>query len=711
MSAVLVPSRKVTVKKPTKPAWVAVDTETTGLDVWLKASAFAVGMFDPTDDGTLTYFEWRVNPLTREVYYNPTEIDELRKVLEDPDIAKVFHNAKFDLQMIAKMGIEVKGRVEDTSFASRVCDTQEMSYALKPLAAKYCGFPLDDEKELKDVVRKCRLVAKKKGWAIHSETAADYWIVQHAKTLGVSLERDDYCETYCQGDVIRTAVLWNMYSDILDSDPLYRQTYERELVLLRIVMEMEARGMSLSRRRTLHELKQSQTKAEKYLAQIRQYVEDPSFNPNSPKQLIKILYGPTSEGGLGLKVLKRAAGGSPSTDWMALREHADNDFVRMLTAYRSNDKAIDTFFQKYADMMRPCPISNPDGSGDTHVLHPSLNQCGTVTGRFSCNNPNLQQVANSNTSARGSDPIQARAPFGPRPGYVWYPADFAQMELRVFADLADVPSMLEAIFAGRDLNTENANRAWGGKGNPYALEAAAYSLELGHYQPSKPEVMKAWDLIGWDDAKARHGVRSTLALQTAEDWLAAYDYDIVRAEKSLDKSGTRGRSKIVTFAKIYGGGPSAVVDLLYCTFEEAQAYWKQYDRAFPEIRDYIKSRSRRAELDGYIVTRYGRKSRIDPNFSYRAVNYEVQGTCADLMKEGIRKVSDYFKKTALDAHLIIPIHDELIPEIRIGHDYRWLLRETCRLMSDHEGRLRVPMPVEMKKVREQWSLVEKGWEL
>jgi len=394
-----------------------------------------------------------------------------------------------------------------------------------------------------------------------------------------------------------------------------------------------------------------------------------------------------------------------STDWKALRPYADHPFVREVLAYRSSVKAADTFFQKYTDMMRPDLISNPLGDpfDDTHVLHPSLNQCGTVTGRFSCNNPNLQQVANSDTSARGTDPIQARAPFGPRPGYLWYLCDFAQMELRVFADIADVPSMLEAIFAGRDLNTENANRAWGGKGNQYALEAASYALELGHDEPTKQEIKDVWKTYGW---KPSYGGRSKAAYETADEWLACFDYDIVKAEKSIGKSGTRGRSKCVTFCKIYGGGPDAVVDLLYCTSAEAKAYWKQYDRAFPEINAYIRAASEHAENNGYIINKYGRKLRIDPRFSYRAVNYMIQGTCADLMKEGIRKCHEFLQETGIDGHVLMTIHDELIFEIREGHNYKWILRELMRLMSDHEGRLRVPMPVEMKRCRLRWDQKE-----
>jgi len=711
-----------------KPELVYVDTETTGLSSFLGDMPHAVSAINDEDDPEIRYVEWLVDPFTRTCSPEKDDLDHLREWCEDPSITKVFWNAKFDMEMLENIGVRVVGKIEDGVFAARICNNLEDDFKLKNLAYKYFRYPKDDMIGLKDVVKKLRMRARKLGWKLAEAAEADYWIVKHVDTLMPELSKEERerikCAlgVYCIGDTIRTRLMWKLLSPKVASDNHYAKTYAMEMeVLLGPVWAMEHRGMAISRERTEIELNKSKQRAEENLEALQTMVKfdldwEDDFNPSSSLQLAKALYSKSGDGGYGLRAEKTTAKGNDSTDWKALRPHFEHPFVRHLMAYRSAVKSMDTFFQKYMDMMRVDPITRYNAEtgkigsaslkmlkNDTCVLHPSLNQCGTVTGRFSCNNPNLQQVANSDTSARGTDPIQARAPFGPRPGYVWYTADFAQQELRVFADVAQVASMLEAIHAGRDLNTENANRAWGGKGNPYALEAAAYSLELGHDRVSKEVIQKVWDEIGWNTDKAKHGPRSTIALQTAEDWLAKFNYDIVAAEKSIGKSGTRGRCKCVTFCKLYGGGPGAVTDLLYCSLSEAKTYWKQYDNAFPEINDYLRSASQTAEDQGFIINRYGRKLRVDPDRSYRAVNYMVQSTCADLMKHGMLKCHNFLQDIGIDGHVLFTIHDELIFEIRVGHNYKWVLRELCSLMSDHEGRLNVPMPVEMKKAVERWD--------
>lgn len=693
------------------------DTETTGLSPYLEDRPYAVAfIFGTLEDYTVEYFEWRVDPMTRKVNPPSKDLTKIQKWMGDTDVRKILFNAKFDITNMNQFGVETKGRLEDVSFAARIFNTQEFNNDLKSLCLRFFGLAPDDQDTLKKTVNKLRSRARKKDWKLAEDVEADYWLCQHVDELMPELpksERDKIRESlkeYCVSDVIRTMLLWKMYEEEINNDPYHKETYEREMRLLPVVMEMEERGMALSAERLKTERDNAKATAEKSLREIQRMATEKgykNFNPGSPKQLVEILYSPEPKG-FGLEPHGTTDTGKPSTNWEALAHHVNHPFVQNLSTWKSSSKSLSTFFDKYEETMRPCKyvdnfFEEPD-SLNTWALHPSLNQCGTKTLRFSCNNPNLQQVANSDTSARGTNPIQARAPFGPRPGYRWYMFDFAQMELRVFADIASVPSMLDAIFSGRDLNTENANRAWGGKNNPYACEAAAYALELGHLSPSKKEVRQAWEELGWNEDRAIKGVKSTLALQVADDWLSKFKYDIVAAEKSLGKSGTRGRSKCVTFCKIYGGGPEAVIPLLYCTAEEAKAYWRQYDEAFPEINYHIRNQSQRAKRDGFIINKYNVKLRVEPQYAYRAVNYEIQGTCAILMKEGILKTHKFLKDNQIDGHQIITIHDELVFEIHEQYSYKWILREIARLMEDHEGRLRVPMPVECKRADLRWDV-------
>lgn len=694
------------------------DTETTGLSPHLEDRAYAVAfIFGTLEDPDVRYFEWMVDPLTRKVKTKSKDLIQIQKWMADLDVRKILFNAKFDLTHLIKHGVDIEGRIEDVSFAARIWNTQEFNNDLKTLSERFFGIKDDDRDFLQRWTVKLRSRARKRGWKLSEDVEADYWLCQHVDELMPELPKKERelikggIKEYCVRDVVRTILCWKMYEPEINNDPLLKGTYEREIELLPIVMEMEETGMALSANRLKTEKENAQKVANECLLEITRMAAEKKvsrFNSNSPAQVSKLLYTPEPKG-FGLKCHGLTKSGKPSTDWKSLAPHANHPFVQVLSAYNSSTKALNTFFQKYEDMKRPCKLVEdffdlPDEL-NLWALHPSLNQCGTKTLRFSCNNPNLQQVANSDSSPRGADPIQARAPFGPRPGYRWYSFDFSQMELRVFADVADVPSMLEAIDAGRDLNTENANRAWGGKGNPYACEAAAYSLELGSKNPGRKEVLQVWDEIGWNDSKALKGIKSTLALQAADDWLSQFDYDIVEAEKSIGKKATRSRAKIVMFCKIYGGGPSAVTSMLFCTEEEARAYWNQYDRAFPEIVHYIKNLSRQAEKDGFIINRYDAKIRVDPQFAYKSVNYMIQSSCALLMKEGILKTYRFLKRNHIDGRQIIPVHDELIFELHEDYSYKWLLRELGRLMEEHEGRFRVTMPVECHRVDLRWDHV------
>lgn len=663
--------------------------------------------------------------MTRKPDYDPKDLEEIRDLMEDKAIIKVFHNCKFDVHMIEKLKIKVKGRWEDTSFVARICNNLEDDFKLKNLAWRLFDYPKDDMDQLKEWVKKLRSKAQKKGWNIGENIESDYWLCQHVDELMPELSAVDREEirasvgVYCVGDTFRTMLLWNHFQEELE-DEHFRGTYESELKLLRgAVMAMERRGMAISKKRVKEMRKFCRNNAKKHLKILREMAAkkgNHDFNPNSPQQLAKILYSDRPKG-FGLESIIQTKSGQDSTNWKALRPYQEHPFVRELLMFRSMDKAVNMFFDVYRDMMRPDDISirnsinnygfEADDSEvyDVQVLHPSLNQCGTVTGRFSCNDPNLQQVANPESSPRGTD-IQARYPFIPRPGYTLYMSDYAQMELRAFADIANVPGMLDTIARGEDLNNHNTNTAWGGKDNPAALEAAAHALELGHDAPTRDEIQAVWDELGWSKKKAAYGMRSHDALLLADEWLAGFDYDIVNAEKSILKSQSRQRGKTVMFVKMYGGGAEAVTDLLFCTVEEAKRFMKQFDRRFPEIVEYIDALSSYAAKKGYIINRYGRKLQVDPRFSYRAVNYMIQSTCADLMKDGIRKCHSFFKREGIDAHVLMTVHDELICEIRNGDDRKAVLREIIRCMEDHEGRLGVPMKVEMKKARDNWSQKE-----
>ena len=405
----------------------------------------------------------------------------------------------------------------------------------------------------------------------------------------------------------------------------------------------------------------------------------PGLNFQSPKQMAELLFGK-----FGLTATRFTDSGAPSTDIKTMRG-LTHPFCKKLVKLRNREKALS--FVKLYDRM-----SVTDEEFGQTIIHTSFQQMGPGTGRYACRRPNLQNVANT-YGTHAEDPIRLRHLFKPRPGYTWYLYDYSQLEIRVFAEVAGEKFMLDAIDAGRDIHTEVTNKVWGGKGNEVAIRNAVHILGLDGLGVPNPKVEAAVK-------KFRFKGASNEAI--AEKWLASFNYKIVAAELSVDKKHTRSTAKMLGFLRIFGGGVKAAAELIGCTEDVARPFHEDYSRAFPQVDRYIDRLSRQAEKDGFIVNLYGRKLRVDPDASYRAVNYMVQGSAADLLKVGMLKVFNYIKEIKLDAHQVMTIHDEQVIEVNRKHAYPWFLRKIKRLMEETDGHLKVPIEVTMERRPINW---------
>lgn len=698
---------------------IAIDVESTGL-LWRHGDQpYCFSITD--EDFNNFYVSFYVDPYTRQVSYDefaPTPaipghgakwkpkdfIDYLAEMMQDESRPKVFHNAKFDIGHIGThMGIWPSGKIHDTRLMARIYNSDEPSYKLKPLAKKYCNIGVDDIEELKNWVSKLRRkAARQPNWKLAKDMEADYWIVQQAGCLLDLYPNEErhiqlLDEVYCRKDTIRTMALFSKYYDGIYAEEGSRVIYERELELMELVQRMEARGVSVDKTIALADRQYSVDMAKQHLQNIRDFTNNPQFNPNSPAQVQYLVFDK-----LKIKPTKFTEGGAASADYKVLKDNeSQHPILHDIIQYKAHDKAVGTFFDTYIDLMLP----DPENEG-RYIIHANFNQDNARTGRFSCDTPNLQQVSNPDTSFKGTDVIQARNPFGPRPGYTWYSFDYSQMELRVFAGCANVQQIIDDILSGRDPNTEVANRAWGGRGNPIAIRQAALSLELGNSEPTSIEVAEAWKQYGWNHDLAMRGERSVEAMMTAERWLKDNNYDIVKAEKGIGKKITRNRAKMVMFAKLYGGGAKAVMGLLYCSELVAKQFLEDIDKAYPQINRYMRRLTREALDEGYITNKYGRKLHIARERAYTCVNYMIQGTSADMMKLSMLDCDKWLRRNEIPGYLVMTIHDEIIFEIKNTVDHMKILPELKFYMEDHEKYVGVPMAVGIKKAEKQWSLDE-----
>lgn len=677
----------------------AVDTETTGLHYRRYDRPFMVTFCD--EEGQTACYYWEVDPYTRKVQYHPREMDKLEAYFTDTSRTSVFWNAKFDMSMLEVVNLPVLHNFEEAMYGMHCVNSAESNFGLKPISDKYADIPDEDLKELLAEVKRKRTLGKEKGWKLGDNVKEDYWLAM------------SYCVKYGVTDAVRTMTMWLSIREWMKEEQV-EEAYQFEKELIPMIMDMERRGAAINVPAVRRSILKYNAKRVISLNKLRKLAPEIE-NFNSPNQLRDFIYGTQQDdgsykGGLGVPIEVWTKGGKreppkPSTNAEAL-EKIDHPFVKEYFRYQSATAANTNFFNTYLRF----GVEEKGLDPEQHlVLHPTINPLGARTGRFSMSKPALQQVPNDETSG-SVEPIQARTPFTPRPGYYWLAADYKQIEVRVFADIAQEEKMLSAIRAGKDIHSSNTNNVWGGVDNPLAIQAAERALELNGVTTqgeSRELVLETYSKFGY---KMGGSCNPTVL---ATDWIKSFDWDIVEAEKSIHKEVHRGLAKNLIFLKIYGGGASAVQSLVKCTLEEAIRIIEDFDNAFPGIYSYSQTLMDEAKENGYIRDLYGKKLVVDPGFEYRAVNYKIQGTAASFLKDRMKAAHKLIQwlntKRSADMHTLLTVHDELIFEM-LKKRMEFMLPNIRRLVSvleDHEGKFSIPMGLDVDLIEDSWMNKQK----
>lgn len=427
---------------------IAIDTETTGLEYRKRDRPFIVSAWnEETDNGWVV--EFPVDPTTRRVIYsrNPKGVARVRSVMEDTNIVKVFHNGPFDIRMIsAGLGIECKGRVEETTFKAHTWRSTEPNFGLKRLAKHWIGIGDEDEKELHSFTTKLRRRAKAKGWLIHEKVVADYWLTQYADILcpdsppEITARMRTAARRYASIDAMRTLYLCVFLDDKLEKTET-TATYERELSLMPVTMAMEDRGVYIDRQTCLSRRDDCRKILRESGAKIRE-IAGGEFNMNSYPQKIEYFVNKR-----GLEPLTLTPKGNPQINDDFLEHYKDEDeLCGHIVRFSSAQKACKSYFNNI--------LHNLTSAG---TINATFRQVRAVTGRYSITDPALQTIPH-----RIDDPtnplLMVKEVFTPRPNCLWYLFDYKQIEARVFADVANEETMLAAFAAARDVYQELADR-------------------------------------------------------------------------------------------------------------------------------------------------------------------------------------------------------------------------------------------------------------
>lgn len=385
---------------------IAVDTETTGLEVFGKDYIVGISISLPKADYHC-YIPVRHN-LEDEQLSATFVFNCLKYYLENPAIKKIFHNAKFDIHMLRKEGIEVQGLWCDTMVAMHLLNENEPSFALKNLATKYGKYFGFEDKSM--------TYEELFGKGGFEKTPLDIGTVYACKDTHLTYK----FYTWIMEQFERLPKLKDLYFNI-------------ELPITEICVSMEKEGFLID----LDFAEQYKNELVKEVAGLDARIKEGfgDININSNQQLQEVIY---KEWGVEDKY-------KGSVDAPTLRKISETEkeipevaYIKDLLKYRELNKLLTTYIE-------PLPQKiYIDGR-----LHGNFNQSATVTGRFASDKPNLQNL-----------PYNARKMFVAPEDKLIIGIDFSQIEPRFLSHITQDKDFMNPYETGRDLYSEIASKVF-----------------------------------------------------------------------------------------------------------------------------------------------------------------------------------------------------------------------------------------------------------
>jgi DNA polymerase-1 len=398
---------------------LVIDTETTGLSI---IGDMPIGICLSRTPGTGYY----VPLIPEHTPLNPSVILTRLRPLLLGQALKIGHHLKFDLQMLAQVGLEVQGPFYDTMIMDWLLRPGLGGHGLDDCCYRYFQFKKIPTEEIFALTKTPR-------GGSSSGTA----------TVKVSLEK--LAEYGCE-DADYTLRLFHYLQGEIERLGL-RDALERvEMPVLPILGKMERHGIAIDRH-TLSELSHHLDQLIEKRAQEIFTLVGSEFNINSPKQLGEILFERLKiHEELGIKKIKKTKTGY-STDESVLTSLKAHPLPRLLLEYRTVSKLKNTYVDALPKLIHP----------KTQKVHTTFHQTGTATGRLSSTEPNLQNIPIR--SALGQDIRRAFIPS--EPGWILISADYSQVELRILAHLAGEEALIAAFRSGEDVHKTTASKIFG----------------------------------------------------------------------------------------------------------------------------------------------------------------------------------------------------------------------------------------------------------
>ncbi len=381
-----------------------------------KTDSSCVGLCFSTEPGNAAYI-----PLGHRTPLDTIQLDtrevlaRLKPLLEDPHHAKLGHDLKHEMRILANHGIKLAGIQHDSMLESYVLDSTASQHDPNSLSLKFLG-----ERP-----------------------------IHYDDVTGKGVKRISFDRVSVQRAAEYTAggadITWHLHQHFLpklqNTERLYTLYETMEMPLVSVLARMEQCGILVDRELLRVHSEELAVRLGELEEQCHQLAGE-AFNLSSPKQIQEIFFTR-----MKLPVLERTPTGQPSCDKAVLEQLAVNyELPRLLLVHRELVKLRSTYTERLPEQINP----------HTGRIHASFHQAVAATGRLSASDPNLQNIP-----VRTPEGRRIRAAFIAAPGCQLLSADYSQIELRIMAHLSQDAGLVSAFADGRDIHRATAAEVFG----------------------------------------------------------------------------------------------------------------------------------------------------------------------------------------------------------------------------------------------------------
>lgn len=501
--------------------------------------------------------------IKKRVYYiNDINLikEYFKEIFEDNNIRKIGYKLKQDYILLKQIDITLKNFSYDIEIAGYIIDSIKNKYDIETLALRYLNM---------EITRYIKQEEKNVQLDLFNNVQED------------SIEAKDKSCIY----VYAISRLYSVTKKMIEEQNQMDLFKRIEMLTAEVLAKMQYTGIQIDKDELIEYGRKLKIEIEEKTKRIYELCRQ-EFNINSTKQLGKVLFDD-----LKLPVQKKKKSGY-STDVEVLEKLVgEHPVIEELLDYRQLMKLNST----YVEGMLPYINKN------TGRIHSYFHQTVTATGRISSTEPNLQNIPTRFELGK-----QLRKVFKPKQGSVFIDADYSQIELRVFAHIANDENMIRAFREGVDIHSEVASKVF-----EKSLE------EVTKIERTKAKAVNFGIIYGISDFGL--GEQLHMSRKEAKEYIEQY----------LDKyNGIKEYMKnIDEVAKEKG-----YVDTIFGR-----------RRNIPELKS-----------QNFMVRQFG--SRV-------ALNMPIQGTAADIMKLAMIEVHKQIEEKKLNSRIVLQIHDELLLEV------------------------------------------------